>query len=74
MTGESLRYVTSDKIDEAPWITFLWVKTFPLGFAPQIIVPVCIAFLVSAVETIGDISASCEVSRVFDQDGYKGGE
>jgi len=63
-TGESLRYVTSAKIDSAPWVTFLWVKTFKLGFYAPALVPIIIAFVVSSIESIGDITATAEASRL----------
>lgn len=63
-SGEMLSYVTSTKIDAAPWISFPWVTTFPLGFYPAAFIPIVLAFVVSSIETMGDIVASAEASRV----------
>lgn len=59
-----LGYIDKDLIAAAPVITFPWVKTFKLGFYAPAILPVLIAHTVSAVESIGDITATCDVSRV----------
>ncbi|KAG1674137.1 hypothetical protein FOA52_015768 [Chlamydomonas sp. UWO 241] len=56
------KYVNTSKIDSAPVITFLWVKTFPIGFYAPAILPVLIGFLVSGVESIGDLTATGEAS------------
>lgn len=53
---QGLRYVNSQAIAEAPAITFLWVETFPLGFYGPAVVPLCVAYLVTTVETVGDLS------------------
>lgn len=58
------RYVTSEQFDNAKVATFLWVETFPLGFYWPAILPLLIAFLVTTVESIGDISATCEASQM----------
>ena len=55
--GESLKYVTSTNIATADAITFLWTETFPLGFYAPAVVPMLVAYLVTTVETVGDISA-----------------
>ena len=49
-------YVIGSKLDEAPWFTFLWVETFPIGFYAPAVVPLLVAYLVTTVETVGDIS------------------
>ncbi|KAJ1496134.1 permease family-domain-containing protein, partial [Baffinella frigidus] len=59
-----LRYVNADKINAAPWITFLWVETFPIHVYAPAILPVLIAFVVSTAETVGDIGATAESSRL----------
>lgn len=59
-----LGYLDNEFLKISPWITFPLVKTYPLGFYAPAILPVLIAYLISAVETIGDISASCEASKV----------
>ena len=55
--GVSLKYVTSTNIATADAITFLWTETFPLGFYAPAVVPMLVAYLVTTVETVGDISA-----------------
>ena len=61
-----LRYTNSDKISNAPGITFLWVETFPLSIYVPAVIPTLIAYVVSTVETVGDIVATAEASRVHD--------
>lgn len=56
------KYVDSSKIEAADAITFLWVETFPLGIYGPAVIPMLIAYLVTTVETVGDISAVYEVS------------
>eukprot|EP00172_Hildenbrandia_rubra_P001600 Plantae.Rhodophyta-Hildenbrandia_rubra.ctg21673.p1 GENE.Plantae.Rhodophyta-Hildenbrandia_rubra.ctg21673~~Plantae.Rhodophyta-Hildenbrandia_rubra.ctg21673.p1 ORF type:complete len:602 (-),score=56.37 Plantae.Rhodophyta-Hildenbrandia_rubra.ctg21673:1707-3512(-) len=60
----ALGYLQKDLIDAAPWITFIWVRTFKLGFYAPGLIPVLLGFAVSSIETVGDITATCEVSRV----------
>lgn len=62
--GESLKYVLSDNIKQADAITFLWKETFPLGFYAPAVIPLLIAFLVTTVETVGDITAVFEASEL----------
>lgn len=62
--GESLRYVLSDNIINADTLTFLWTKTFPIGYYEPAVVPLLIAYLVTTVETVGDISAVFEASEL----------
>ncbi|KAL3927167.1 MAG: hypothetical protein SGPRY_002953, partial [Prymnesium sp.] len=57
-------FVTSEKIDLADTITFNWATTFPLGFSPEGILPILIGFVVSTVESIGDVGASCDASAI----------
>jgi uracil-xanthine permease len=57
-------YVISSKISEAKAFTFFWVETFPLGFYGPAVFPLLIAYLVTTVETVGDISAVFEVSEL----------
>lgn len=62
--GESLQYVTPDKIEDAPGITFLWVESFRIGFYAPVVLPLLIAFMVTTVETIGDLGATFEASNL----------
>jgi uric acid-xanthine permease len=51
-------------IARADAITFLWVETFPIGFYGPAVIPMLIAYLVTTVETIGDLTAVYEVSEL----------
>lgn len=63
--SSALGYMDKNLIDAAPVITFpLIASRFKLGFYAPSLIPVLIAYIVSTVETIGDITASCEASRV----------
>lgn len=64
IVAASTGYMNKSIIDNAPVITFLWVKTFKFGFYAPALLPVLIGYLVSTVESVGDITASCEVSRI----------
>lgn len=57
-------YVDTDVIKTADWVTFLWTTTFPIGFYAPAVIPCLIAFGVTTVETVGDISATYEVSEL----------
>ncbi|PNH02982.1 Uric acid-xanthine permease [Tetrabaena socialis] len=59
------KYVTTSKIDTAPGITFLWTTTFPLGFYAPAIIPLCIVFIITSIETVGDTTATLEASRMI---------
>ncbi|KAF7337328.1 Xanthine/uracil permease [Mycena sanguinolenta] len=56
-------YVDNSNIKSAPAITFLWVKTFKIGVYPPAILPMLAVYVSCAMEAIGDITASAEVSR-----------
>ncbi|KAG0378947.1 hypothetical protein BGX24_002279 [Mortierella sp. AD032] len=57
-------YTTRESLDAAPVITFLWVKTYKLSIYPPAIIPLLITYVLAMVESIGDITASCEVSQL----------
>ncbi|CAE6478588.1 unnamed protein product [Rhizoctonia solani] len=57
-------YMDSSAINRAPAITFLWVKTFKIRVYPPAILPMLAVYISLAMEAIGDITASAEVSRV----------
>ncbi|KAI7906531.1 permease family-domain-containing protein [Cokeromyces recurvatus] len=57
-------YVDHSTIASAPAITFLWVKTFPITVYGPAVIPFLIVFLDNMLESIGDITASCDVSGV----------
>lgn len=55
-------YVDVSKIEEADVITFLWTTTFPLGLYGPAVIPLLIGFMVTTVETVGDVTATYEAS------------
>ncbi|KAF8871389.1 xanthine/uracil permease [Gymnopilus junonius] len=56
-------YIDGSSIRTAPAITFLWVKTFKISVYPPAILPMLAVYVSLAMEAIGDITASAEVSR-----------
>ena len=54
-----LNYINTDNIKNADPITFLWVETFPIGFYGPAVIPMIIAYLVTTVETVGDLTGTC---------------
>lgn len=60
----ALGYMDQTLISEAPVFTFPLVRRFNLGFYAPALIPVLIAYVISAVETVGDIAAASEASRV----------
>lgn len=61
----ALGYLDDNIIKRAPVVTFpLIARRFKLGFYAPALIPVIIGYIVSAVETIGDIAAASEASRV----------
>ena len=57
-------YFSHKGIDAAPAVSFIWVKTFPLSVYPPIILPLLAVYIVLMMEAIGDITATCDVSRL----------
>ncbi|KAG8762101.1 hypothetical protein FRC12_009186 [Ceratobasidium sp. 428] len=57
-------YMDSSQIKSSPAITFLWVHTFKIRVYPPAILPMLAVYVSLAMEAIGDITASAEVSRV----------
>jgi NCS2 family nucleobase:cation symporter-2 len=57
-------YFDNTPINQAPAATFIWVKTFPLSVAGPIVLPFLAVFLILMMEAIGDITATCDVSRL----------
>lgn len=56
--------MTGANIQNAPAITFLWVESFPIGFYAPAVLPLLVAFIVTTVESIGDIGATYEASQL----------
>ncbi|KAK5044714.1 hypothetical protein LTR84_010488 [Exophiala bonariae] len=57
-------YFDDAGITRAPAASFIWVKTFPLSLYGPMVLPFLAVFLVLMMEAIGDITASCDVSRL----------
>lgn len=57
-------YFQHESIDQAPNGQFAWVRTFPLTIYGPIVLPILAVYIIAVMESIGDITASAEVSRV----------
>lgn len=57
-------YFDRSGIDSAPAASFIWVHTFPLSVYGPIVLPLLAVYIVLAMEAIGDITATCDVSRL----------
>ncbi|SCV04117.1 LAMI_0H13542g1_1 [Lachancea mirantina] len=57
-------YFDRSSIDVAPAVTFIWVHTFPLTVYGPIVLPVLVMYITLAQECIGDVTATCDVSRM----------
>lgn len=57
-------YFDSSGIDAAPAASFIWVRTFPLSIYGPLVLPLLAVYIVLAMEAIGDITATCDVSRL----------
>lgn len=57
-------YFSHEAIDAAPSGQFLWLRTYKLSLYGPIVLPTLAVYVVSMMESIGDITATCEVSRL----------
>ncbi|KAJ4985918.1 uracil-xanthine permease [Stagonosporopsis vannaccii] len=57
-------YFDRSGIDAAPAASFIWVETFKLSVYGPIVLPLIAVYMVLAMEAIGDITATCDVSRL----------
>lgn len=57
-------YFDKSSIDAAPVASFIWVHTFPLSVYGPLILPMLAVYLILMMEAIGDITATCDVSRL----------
>ncbi|KAI4181729.1 MAG: hypothetical protein LQ346_006714 [Caloplaca aetnensis] len=57
-------YFSSAGINAAPAASFIWVRTFPLSIYGPIVLPLLAVYIVLMMEAIGDITATCDVSRL----------
>ncbi len=60
---DGAKYVDNSKLVNAPHVDFLWTETFPLGFYAPAVIPLLIAYIVTTIETVGDISGKCQKIR-----------
>ncbi|OAA36808.1 purine permease [Metarhizium rileyi] len=57
-------YFDQSGIDSAPVASFIWVHTFPLSVYGPLVLPIMAVFIICATEAVGDITATCDVSRL----------
>lgn len=57
-------YFDRSSINQAPVASFIWVHTFPLTVYGPLILPLLAVYLILMMEAIGDITATCDVSRL----------
>ncbi|TLS29385.1 hypothetical protein PpBr36_01485 [Pyricularia pennisetigena] len=57
-------YFDNTGINNAPAVSFIWVQTFKLQVYPPLVLPMLAVVLICMCETIGDITATCDVSRL----------
>ena len=57
-------YFSSSGITAAPAASFIWVHTFPLTVYGPLVLPFLAVYIVLAMEAMGDITATCDVSRL----------
>lgn len=57
-------YFDNSGINSAPAVSFIWVQTFKLQVYPPLVLPMMAVVLICMCETIGDITATCDVSRL----------
>ncbi|EOO00770.1 putative purine permease protein [Phaeoacremonium minimum UCRPA7] len=57
-------YFDRSGIDSAPAASFIWVHTFPLSVYGPLVLPIMAVFIICACEAIGDITATCDVSKL----------
>ena len=57
-------YFSASNINAAPAASFIWVTTYPLSVYAPMILPLLAVYIVLMMEAIGDITATCDVSRL----------
>lgn len=57
-------YFDEALIKKAPSGSFLWTSRYPLTIRPQLILPLLSAYIVIIAETVGNVTASCDASRL----------
>ena len=51
-------------IESAPAVSFIWVKTFPLSIYGPLVLPMMAVYATCITECVGDLTATCDVSRL----------
>ncbi|KAF7716356.1 Purine transporter [Penicillium ucsense] len=64
IVAAACNYFEASGITAAPVASFPWVHTFPLSIYPPLILPLLALYIVLLMESIGDIAATCDVSRL----------
>ncbi|KAJ5864175.1 Purine permease [Penicillium soppii] len=64
IVAAACNYFENSGIAAAPVASFPWVHTFPLSVYPPLILPLLALYIVIMMESIGDITATCDVSRL----------
>ncbi|KAG1758206.1 xanthine/uracil permease [Suillus occidentalis] len=57
-------YIDGSTITSAPVITFLWAHRFKINVYPPAILPMMVVYVSVAMDSIGDITASAELSSI----------
>jgi uracil-xanthine permease len=57
-------YFDDKGITSAPAVSFVWVHTFKLSLYGPMVLPIMAVFIICACEAIGDVTATCDVSRL----------
>lgn len=57
-------YFDQSGINAAPVASFVWIKTFPLTVYGPLVLPVLAVYIICAIEATGDITATCDVSKI----------
>ncbi|KAJ5902706.1 Purine permease [Penicillium taxi] len=64
IVAAACNYFESSGVESAPVASFAWVHTFPLHVYPPLILPLMALYIVIMMESMGDITATCDVSRL----------
>ncbi|KAF8863224.1 Xanthine/uracil permease [Acephala macrosclerotiorum] len=57
-------YFDKSTIDAAPAVSFIWKHTFHLTVYGPLVLPMFAIYIICMMEAIGDITATCDVSRL----------
>ncbi|KAB5584922.1 permease family-domain-containing protein [Coniochaeta sp. 2T2.1] len=62
--GAACGYFDRSGIESAPAVSFIWVHTFKLTVYGPLVLPMLAVFFITTCESIGDVTATCDVSRL----------